>query len=566
MKNPLGKILATLLIITLLISACQPQNHEPIGATGKHGMVVSAHPEATEIGLRVLQSGGNAMDAACAVELALAVCYPAAGNLGGGGFWVVYQPNGKVHTLDYRERAPQQASRNMFLDETGEVIPGLSTQSILSSGVPGTVAGLVMAHEKFGSLPWKRLVQPAIDLAQKGFPLTEAQANDFNRLKKDFLERNSWTVPFVHDTLWNEGDTLVQPDLAETLKRIRDEGKAGFYSGTTAQFLISQSEALQGLLSKTDLEAYEAKWREPITGTFRDLEFYSMAPPSSGGVALKQLLGLVEIIGDQFDGHNSPKTVHLMAECEKLVYADRADYLGDPDFVSVPVDHLTDPDYLKLRASLVKADTATPADQISAGAMPPEESQETTHFSIADKWGNAVAVTTTLNAGYGNKIVVRGAGFLLNNEMDDFSIKPGFPNLYGLVGKEANAIQPGKRMLSSMTPTILTQDGKLFMVVGSPGGSTIITSVFQTILNVVDHQMSMQEAVSAQRFHHQWLPDLIQHEPAAFDSLTMEQLRSKGHQFRQLNAIGRVDAILVHPDGTYEGGADPRGNDTAKGY
>jgi gamma-glutamyltranspeptidase/glutathione hydrolase len=341
------------------------------------------------------------------VELALAVCYPAAGNLGGGGFWVVYQPNGKVHTLDYRERAPQQASRNMFLDETGEVIPGLSTQSILSSGVPGTVAGLVMAHEKFGSLPWKRLVQPAIDLAQKGFPLTEAQANDFNRLKKDFLERNSWTVPFVHDTLWNEGDTLVQPDLAETLKRIRDEGKAGFYSGTTAQFLISQSEALQGLLSKTDLEAYEAKWREPITGTFRDLEFYSMAPPSSGGVALKQLLGLVEIIGDQFDGHNSPNTVHLMAECEKLVYADRADYLGDPDFVSVPVDHLTDPNYLKLRASLVKAETATPADQISAGAMPPAESQETTHFSIADKWGNAVAVTTTLNAGYGNKIVVR---------------------------------------------------------------------------------------------------------------------------------------------------------------
>ncbi|MFO7616622.1 MAG: gamma-glutamyltransferase [Bacteroidales bacterium] len=560
------KALSWLLVLGIAGQSCNPTEPERRGPTGKHGMVVSAHPEATEVGLRVLQSGGNAMDAACAVEFALAVCYPAAGNIGGGGFWVVYQPNGKVHTLDYREKAPLRASRNMYLDGENEVIPGLSTQTILSSGVPGTVAGVAKAHAKFGSLPWERLIQPAIDLASKGFPLTKAQAADLNRLKKVFLERNNWPVPFVQDSVWTEGDTLVQPELAATLERIRDEGRAGFYGGTTARHLIGQFQEMEGLLTQADLDSYQAEWREPVTGNYRDLQFYSMPPPSSGGIALKQLLGLAELLSDRFDGHNGPNTVHLLAECEKLVYADRAEYLGDPDFINVPVIFLTDPEYLRQRATLVNPDQATPADQIEAGQLLYGESPETTHFSVADRWGNAVAVTTTLNDGYGNKIVVRGAGFLLNNEMDDFSVKPGFPNLYGLVGREANAIEPGKRMLSSMTPTILTREGNLFMVVGSPGGSTIITSVFQTIMNVVDHGMTMQEAVAAKRFHHQWLPDLIQHEPEAFDSLTMEQLAAKGHQFRRINAIGRVDAILVLSDGTYEGGADPRGDDTAKGY
>jgi gamma-glutamyltranspeptidase/glutathione hydrolase len=324
-------------------------------------------------------------------------------------------------------------------------------------------------------------------------------------------------------------------------------------------------QASGGIITHTDLESYQAVWREPIEGKYRDYVFYSMAPPSSGGVALKQLLGLTEIGDLTKDGHNTTNTVHLMAEAEKLVYADRAEYLGDPDFVKVPVGLLTSTKYLQERFKLIQEDIATPSDSIKAGKIS-HESEETTHYSVADRWGNAVSATTTLNGGYGNRIMVKGGGFFMNNQMDDFSVKPGYPNLYGLVGSEANSIQPGKRMLSSMTPTILTHNGELFMVVGTPGGSTIITSVYQTILNVIDHNMTMQEAVSAKRFHHQWLPDMIQYEPEAMDTAALVNLKNMGHKLKKVSKIGRVDAILVRPDKSFEGGADPRGDDTAKGF
>lgn len=566
MKWPYLNLTLPVFTALLLLNSCSVPAPARRGETGKMGMVVSAHPEASAIGLKILKSGGTAMDAACAVEFALAVCYPAAGNIAGGGFWIVHEKNGKVATLDFREKAPMAASRNMYLDDLGEVLQGKSTQTILASGVPGTVAGMVKAHEKFGTLSWKEIIQPAIDLASKGFPLTARQADDLNAIKKTLLQRNPWKPAFINDSLWKEGDLLVQPELATTLERIRDSGRDGFYSGVTAQLIIKQMEESGGIITPQDLDNYDAVWREPISGNYKGYTFYSMAPPSSGGVALKQLLFFNEKLVHLMDGHNKPSTVHCMVEAEKLVYADRAEYLGDPGFTQVPVKELTSVDYLTARALLINPKRATPSDSISAGKAGILESIETTHYSVADRWGNAVSATTTLNGGYGNKIVVKGGGFFLNNQMDDFSIKPGYPNIYGLIGREANAIEPGKRMLSSMTPTIITRKGRLFMVVGSPGGSTIITSVFQTILNVIDHGMTMQEAVSAGRFHHQWLPDVIQYEPMAFDTLTIQKLAEMGHHFKKTEKIGRVDAILVWPDGKFEGGADPRGDDKAKGY
>jgi gamma-glutamyltranspeptidase / glutathione hydrolase len=554
------------LLSLVLLHSC---GHEPkgdLGPTGKQGMVVSAHPEASGIGLAILRQGGNAMDAAVAVEFALAVCYPAAGNIAGGGFWVVRTSDGKVFSLDYREKAPLAASRDMYLGPGGEVVEGLSYETILASGVPGTVDGMVRAHEKFGSLPWSKVVQPAIDLARDGFPVTRSQAASLNSIRKTLLERNLWKPAFISDSTWREGDLLIQPDLAGTLERIRDSGREGFYSGLTADYIVAQMNESGGLITHRDLDEYRSVWRKPVSGDYRGHRFYSMGPPSSGGVALSQLLSIVSEADIRTTGFNTVESVHYMAEASKRVYADRAEYLGDPDFVSVPVDRLTDPRYLRKRAAEIHPGRATPADSIRAGSVLPNESTETTHYSIADRWGNAVAATTTLNGGYGCQVVVRGGGFFLNNEMDDFSIKPGVPNIYGLVGNGANAIEPGKRMLSCMTPTIITKNDDLFMVVGSPGGSTIITTVFQTILNVIDHGMTMQEAVNAKRFHHQWLPDVIQYEPEAMDTLTMTRLKAMGHQFRKIGKIGRVDAILFSPDGLMEGGADPRGDDTAKGF
>lgn len=549
-----------------LLAACGAHSREGLGPTGKQGMVVTAHPEATNIGLTVLKQGGNAVDAAVAIEFALAVCYPAAGNIAGGGFYVIRTSANKFFTLDYREKAPLAASRDMYLGPDGEIVQGLSTQTILASGVPGTVDGMVKAHEKFGTLTWKAVIQPAIDLAVKGFPITRRQANDLNSIKKTLLERNNWKPAFVSDSIWKEGDLLIQPELATTLQRIRDSKRDGFYSGETADCIVRQMEESGGLITHQDLQDYQSVWREPVTGTYRDYKFYSMAPPSSGGVALKQLLGFMSEYNVRSMGHNTVETIHYMTEAEKLVYADRAQYLGDPSFVKVPVDEITSAKYLSKRALGIRKERATPSDSISAGKPGKSESLETTHYSVADRWGNAVAATTTLNGGYGNKIVVKGGGFFLNNEMDDFSSKPGTPNIYGLIGNEANAIEPGKRMLSCMTPTLVTKKDRLYMVVGSPGGSTIITSVFQTILNVVDHGMTMQQAVTAKRFHHQWLPDLIQYEPEAIDTVKVARLMGMGHHLKKIGNIGRVDAILVWPDGTMEGGADPRGDDTAKGF
>ncbi len=561
-KNP-----SLLVIAAVFLSSCSGPVNEPhtTGAIGSKGMVVTAHPEASVIGLSILQQGGNAMDAACAVEFALSVCYPAAGNIAGGGFWVVYTSGKRVHTLDYREKAPSGAHKDMFLDQEGEVIKGRSTQTLLASGVPGTVAGMVKAHEKFGSLPWPEIVQPAIDMASKGFAITTNQAADFNSIQQSLIERNTWNVPLVKDSAWKPGDLLVQPELAATLESIRDQKRDGFYTGPTADLIVAQMEESGGIVTHKDLADYDAVWREPIKGEYKEYTFYSMAPPSSGGVALKQLLGLTAMKGMTESGHNTAQTVHLMAEAEKIVYADRAEYLGDPGFTSVPIEQITSFSYLQKRAFEISPDKANPSDSVKAGPVP-KESEETTHYSVTDQWGNAVSATTTLNGGYGNRIMVKGAGFLMNNQMDDFSVKPGYPNLYGLLGSEANSIQPGKRMLSSMTPTILTKDNELFMVVGTPGGSTIITSVYQTILNVTDFGMTMQEAVSAKRFHHQWLPDVIQYEPDAFDSITVKRLESLGQHLKQVGKIGRVDAILVRPDKKFEGGADPRGDDSAKGF
>lgn len=550
----------------ILINSCGAPSHEGMGPIGKQGMVVSAHPEATNIGLSILRKGGNAIDAAVAVQFALAVCYPAAGNIAGGGFFVIRTSAQKVYTLDFREKAPLAASKNMYIGPDGEVVKGLSTQTILASGVPGTVDGMVKSHEKLGSLTWSAVIQPAIDLARKGFSITRRQANDLNSIKKSLIERNTWKPVFIKDSIWKEGDLLVQTELALTLERIRDSKREGFYSGPTADYIVQQMLESGGLITHQDLQDYQSVWREPITGNYRNYTFYSMAPPSSGGVALKQLLGIISKFDLKSAGHNTVKSIHLMAEAEKRVYADRAEYLGDPDFVAVPVNELTDEKYLSKRADEIKADKATPSDSIKAGVLGKAESMETTHFSIADRWGNAVSATTTLNGGYGNQIVVKGGGFFLNNEMDDFSSKPGSPNIYGLIGNYANAIEPGKRMLSCMTPTLITKNDKLYMVVGSPGGSTIITSVFQTILNVIDYGMTMQQAVSAKRYHHQWLPDLIQYEPTAIDTVSVSGLLAMGHHLKKIGNIGRVDAILIWPDGTMEGGADPRGDDAAKGF
>lgn len=528
-------------------------------------MVVTAHPEATRVGVEILRSGGTAMDAAIAVQFALAVVYPGAGNIGGGGFMVVRKADGATATLDFREKAPALATHDMFLDSTGQVIDKLSTRGHLAAGVPGVVAGMAQAYERYGTLPFATLVQPAVELARNGFTLTDMEAEKFNGIRAE-VERYSTTSPWIAEhTVWKKGDTVVIEDLARTLERIRDNGRDGFYTGATADSIVMEMQRGKGLISYDDLRNYEAVWRAPVVGTYKGYKVISMGPPSSGGIALLQLLQSVEPYPLSEEGWNLPRTVHTMTEAERRVYADRAAHLGDPDFYTVPQEQLLRHSYNLQRMSDVSLDKATPSTDIRAGTVTVQESEETTHFSIVDKWGNAVSVTTTLNSSFGSTVVVGGAGFLLNNEMDDFSVKPGVPNMYGLVGGEANAVQPGKRMLSSMTPTIVEKDGKLFMVVGTPGGSTIITSVFQTLLNVTEHGMTMQEAVDAKKFHHQWLPDILYYEEGAFTPETIQSLQVMGHNLQQREPIGRVEAILVHPDGLLEGAADPRGDDTAMG-
>lgn len=529
-------------------------------------MVVSAHKEASEAGVKILQQGGNAVDAAIAVQFALAVTFPAAGNLGGGGFMVLRQNDGQAFTLDYREKAPAKASRDMYLDKNKNVIDGLSLHGQLAAGVPGTVAGLFESHKRFGKLPMSALVQPAIDLAENGFIITEKDAASFNNAWAEWNKYNSMPNVFTATEKWKAGMLLKQPDLAKTLRLIQDKGKAGFYEGETAEKIVAEMKRGNGIISLEDLKNYDAVWREPLKSKYKEYDLISMGPPSSGGIALFQLLKMVEPYNIPKDSWHSTQTTHLMVEAERRVYADRATHLGDKDFYPVPMAGLLNNAYIKGRMKNYNPKKASLSSEIKAGSPSKAQKEETTHLSVVDEEGNAVAVTTTLNGAYGNAVVVGEAGFFLNNEMDDFSVKPGTPNYYGLIGAEANKIEPQKRMLSSMTPTILTKDGKLFMVVGTPGGATIITSVFQTILNVVEHKMDMQKAVAAARFHSQWLPDKISYEKDAFDAKGLEALKKMGHTVDARSPIGRVDAILVRPNGTLEGGADPRGDDAAIGY
>ena len=536
------------------------------GVTARNAMVVSAHPEASRVGVEIMKRGGNAVDAAVAVQFALAVVFPVAGNIGGGGFMVYRQADGTCLTLDYREKAPAAAFETMYQDSAGNVVQGLSVNGHLASGVPGAVDGMVEAHKKAGTLPWRELVQPAVDLARNGVILTEKEASGLNNAKANFLKCNTHTPYLTREKPWQRGDTLFHPALAATLERIRDQGREGFYGGLTADMLVREMQTAKGIITHDDLKNYHAAWREPMFGGYKGYKIISMPPPSSGGVALLQLLKMVEKADLRTWGWQQPNTVHWMAECERRVYADRATHLGDPDFYKVPVADLLQENYLQQRLQTIDLQKATPSADIKAGAFARHESDQTTHFSIVDAQGNAVSITTTLNGGYGSKVVVREAGFLLNNEMDDFSVKAGVPNIYGVIGGVANAIQPGKRMLSSMTPTIVERKGRLYMVVGTPGGSTIITSVFQNILNVLEHRMTMQQAVSAKRFHHQWLPDAIMAEKDAFSPETRQALEAKGHKVNEVGGIGRVDAILIRKKRKLEGGADPRGDDTAVGY
>ena len=560
------KKLLSLLLLSSSLICCTATPEIERGFTANNGMVVSARVEASRIGVEILKKGGNAFDAMAATEFALAVAYPYAGNLGGGGFMVYRKNNGEIGALDYREKAPLAASSDMYLDEEGNVMKGKSTLGAYAVGVPGTVAGVFASHERFGKLPISEILAPVIALAKKGVVVTKKQQLRIERYREVFLEVNRDTIPMAK--AWKEGDTIKYPALAATLERIATYGRDEFYRGETAKKIVQCIQDHGGIITEEDLARYQAQWRTPITFQYDDLNIISMSPPSSGGICLAQMMNAIEPYDLDVFGHHTTKAMQVIIEAERRAYADRSFFLGDPDFVTIPVDTLISKSYTAARMQDFSFEKATLSKDVAHGHIEIVESDETTHYSIVDQYGNAVSVTTTLNGGYGSKLYSKELGFFFNNEMDDFSSKPGVPNMFGLIGAKANEIAPEKRMLSSMTPTIVEKDGQLWMVVGTPGGSTIITSVLQTILNVHEYQMSMQEAVSQPRFHHQWLPDVVVLEPYRFDTIVKKELMDLGYLLNERNSrvIGKVAGILRLGDGSYEGGADPRGDDTAVGF
>ncbi|WP_419868148.1 gamma-glutamyltransferase [Chryseobacterium sp. CT-SW4] len=524
------------------------------------GVVVSAHPLASEAGAKVLKMGGNAYDAAIATQYALAVVYPQAGNIGGGGFLVGVKNNGEKFTLDYRETAPKKASRDMYVDKNGKADTDLSQNGRLAVGVPGSIAGFY-ATLPYCKLPMETLIQPAIDLAEQGFAVTQLEADFLNKHKEAFQKHNHSPITFVKNEPWKEGDLLIQKELAETLKLIQKFGAKGFYEGKTAQLIVAEMKRGNGIISLEDLKNYKVAERKALEFKYKDNDIVSMPLPSSGGTLLAQMLKMSSLEKIENYQQNSAPAVQIMVEAERRAYADRAEYMGDPDFIQDKTSYLISDEYLKNRWKSFSFNKATPSAEVGKIINPSKESTQTTHISILDKDGNAASITTTLNGYYGSKVVVSGAGFFLNNEMDDFSIKPGVPNMFGAVGGEANAIQPNKRMLSSMTPTILLKNGKPYMVVGTPGGTTIPTSVFQSIVNVVDFKVNANTSVNAPKFHHQWLPETIKVEKN-FPESTIKELKSKGYTFESVDHIGKTEMILIDNNGNIQAVADGRGDDS----
>ena len=564
MKKQIKYYIIIIFIQQILISAY------PDPGFGKNGMIVSTSKQASEAGIKILKKGGNAIDAAVAVGFALAVTSSSNGNIGGGGFLVASLANGQSFTIDHREKAPLSAHKNMFLNDSGNVISGMSLYSRASSGVPGTVDGLLRALEDHGSgnISLREALNPAITLAERGFLLSHYEANRFNAYKDFFLRNKAASEIFIRKDKkpWKKGDNFIQKDLANTLKRIARYGRDGFYKGAIAELIVIEMQRGNGLISLSDLANYSSKYRLPVKGTYKNYEIISMGPPSSGGALLIQMLNMLENYSMDTIGWNSSDYIHIKTEVERRAYADRAEHMGDPDYWNVPLEFLTSKEYAKDRIHDIHLDKATSSSVISSTKNFGYESPETTHYSVVDQWGNAVSVTTTINLGYGNGCIVEGAGFFLNNEMDDFSSKPGVPNVFGLIGNEANAIEPEKRPLSSMTPTIVLKNKKPFLIIGSPGGSTIITTTMQTILNVIDHDMDIKEAVCSARFHSQWLPDVIQFEPNSLTNDVKTNLELKGHKLSPRGGyIGEANGILITEDGFY-GGGDCRGETSALGY
>ena len=546
-----------LLVIILLIS-CENKTY-------KNGMVVSAKHEASKVGVDILKRGGNAFDAMIATDLALAVVYPNAGNLGGGGFMVYRLSDGKNGTLDFREKAPINSKSEMYLDNNNEVIKGLSQNGALAIGVPGTIAGLFEIHDKFGTLPIKELFQPAIDLANNGYKLTSKQVKTINNYKDLILKLND-SIELFNKT-FKKNDLFINKPLGKTLTQLSNNGVDEFYKGEIANTLSSYIIKKGGIITKEDFALYKPVWRESLELKYKNLNIITMGPPSSGGVVLGQILQMIENYNLYKLGHNSEQYIQLLVEAEKLSFADRSRYLGDPDFNYIPTKELLNKDYIKSRFNSFSFDSAQPSENISPGKLLINETNETTHYSIVDKLGNAVSVTTTLNGNYGSKLISPELGFFLNNEMDDFSIKPGSPNMYGLIGGKTNSIEPEKRMLSSMTPSIIELNGKLSMVLGSPGGPTIITSVLQTLLNFYEFDFNMQKSVDASRFHHTWLPDKIFYEKNIFTEKVKVNLVNKGYLLNSNHStIGRVDAIHIDENKIFHGGEDKRGDDKSIGY